>query len=80
MPVATWQSPVTISTGTRSSETVASPFEAVIYLADSWADCSSVPFIEARNACRGALAGRIDAEVARAKFLAAVKAANMHVH
>ncbi|KRB55204.1 hypothetical protein ASE04_05715 [Rhizobium sp. Root708] len=80
MPIEKWQSPIKISTGNRSSETIGSPFEAVIYLTDSWPERSSVSFIEARNACRGALAGRIDPEVARAKFLAAVQAAKMQVN
>jgi len=80
MPITKWQSPVQITSGNRTSETVANAFDAVLYLSESWPERSSVSFIEARNACRGALSGSIDAEVARAKFLAAVEAAKMNVH
>ncbi|ASR10655.1 hypothetical protein CHY08_23690 (plasmid) [Rhizobium leguminosarum bv. viciae] len=80
MAIPKWRSPVNISIGDRSSETVSGPFEAVIHLTESWPNRTSASFIEARNACRGALAGRIDAEVARSKFLAAAKDANLRVH
>lgn len=80
MTIEKWQSPIRISTGTCGSELVDGPFQAVIYLTDSWPDRNSVSFIQARNACRGALAGRVDPEVARAKFLAAVEAAKMQAN
>ncbi|MBB3318850.1 MULTISPECIES: DUF982 domain-containing protein [unclassified Rhizobium] len=80
MSIAKWEKPVQISVGSRGSEFVTSAFDAVLFLKDSWEDCETVSFIEARNACRGALAGQIDTEVARAKFLEAIGAANMHVH
>lgn len=76
-PNEKWQSPVRIRTPHHAAEVVSGPFEAVIHLTEGWPDRSSVSFIEARNACRGALAGRVDSEVARTKFLAAVKAAKM---
>jgi hypothetical protein len=66
--------------GSRGSEFVSSAFDAVLFLKDSWEDSETVSFLQARNACRGALAGRVDAEVARAKFLEAVTAAKMRVH
>ncbi len=80
MPITKWEKPVQVSTDTRDSESVSSAFEAVIFLADSWLEDSSASFIEARDACRGALVGRVDAEVAREKFLAAVEAAKMRVN
>lgn len=79
MTIAKWGVPVTIGNGV-SRETVAGPFEAMIHLTDGWPERTSVSFIEARNACRAAVAGRIDGDVARGKFLAAVQAAKLRVH
>jgi len=80
MPITKWQQPVRVSTGTRGTEFVSSAFDAIIFLMDSCEERSTVTFVEARNACRGALAGSVDAEVAREKFLAAISAAKMQVH
>lgn len=80
MSIVKWEKPVQISVGSRGSEFVSSAFDAVLFLKDSWEDSETVSFLQARNACRGALAGRVDAEVARAKFLEAVTAAKMRVH
>ena len=63
-----WGSPITIATPGSFFETVNGPFDAVIHLIGHWPDRSTKSFIEARNAFRGALAGRVDAEVARTKF------------
>lgn len=79
MPITKWGNPVIIVNGV-SRETVAGPFEAMIHLTDGWPERTSASFIEARNACRAAVAGRIDGDVARAKFLAAVEAAKLRVH
>lgn len=61
-------------------ETVAGPFEAMIHLTDGWPERTSALFIEARNACRAAVAGLIDGDVAQIKFLAAVEAAKPGVN
>ncbi len=80
MVIEKWHFPIKVPTGNSGSELVDGPFQAVIHLLDNWPDRSSASFIEARNACRGAIAGRVDPEVARAKFLAAIEAANMRVN
>jgi hypothetical protein len=54
---------------------VGSPFEALIYLTENWPAYQGLRFVKARSACRGALAGHISVEDARAEFEAAAEEA-----
>ncbi|WP_199628667.1 DUF982 domain-containing protein [Rhizobium sp. OAE497] len=80
MMSAKWNRPIEVSFGVLGYRTVTGPFDAMIVLTDMWPMKSGMHFIKARNACRGAIAGRIEAEDARSQFLAAAEEANLSTH
>ncbi|MDL2408627.1 DUF982 domain-containing protein [Rhizobium calliandrae] len=72
MPGELWKQPVAISFQNVGSKSINGPDDAVTCLIDSWPNRRGACFIRALTACRGALAGRIDGEIARTEFVAAV--------
>jgi hypothetical protein len=72
--------PIEVSFGVWRYRTVTGPFDAMICLTDLWPDRRGAHFVRARSACRGAIAGRVGAEQARAEFLAAAEEARILTH
>jgi hypothetical protein len=52
----------------------------MICLRDIWPNRRGERFIRAHNACRAAIAGRLDVEKARTEFLAAAEEAHLRIH
>ncbi|MGO4567652.1 DUF982 domain-containing protein [Rhizobium sp. 2YAF20] len=75
-----WSRPIEVGFGVSGYRTVTGPFDAMICLTDLWPDRRGSRFIRARNACSGAIAGRVGAEQARAEFLAAAEEAHLSTH
>ncbi|TCR67859.1 DUF982 domain-containing protein [Rhizobium sp. BK376] len=75
-----WDKPIEVGFGVSGYRTVTGPFDAMIVLTDLWPKRSGQRFIKARNACRAAIAGRIDVEDARREFLAAAEEAELSTH
>jgi hypothetical protein len=75
--VGKWSTPVDVEFGAAGYQTVTGPFDAMIVLTDTWPCRTGRDFIKARNACQAAMAGRIEAENARADFLAAIQEAKL---
>lgn len=73
----TWNNPVKIQLGPQGTRTVAGPFDALIYLTDSWPDRTGPRFVRARIACKAAHEGRLELQTAREDFLAAAKEAHL---
>lgn len=67
-----WSAPVEIDLVTTGKQQVNGPFEALIWLTDSWPCQQGLHFVMARSACRGALAGHTSLETAREVFQSAV--------
>lgn len=80
MPNTRWSKPVEVRFGVEGCWTVTGPFDALIYLNDMWPDRSGARFIRARNACKGAVEGRLSAEDALKEFLAAAEEAKLNTH
>ncbi|MGK9055658.1 DUF982 domain-containing protein [Neorhizobium petrolearium] len=74
-PSDRWSKPVTLDLTTTGRTSVEGPFEALIYLTESWPAHKGLHFVKARSACRGALAGHRSLEEARAEFEAAAEEA-----
>lgn len=72
MPADQWTIPVALPFEHVDIHEVTGPDEAVTCLTGRWPNRRGPGYVKALTACRGAIAGRVELERARAEFVAAI--------